>query len=188
MYVVTTRTEAGPAGCLVGFASEVSIHPPRFLAGLSIRNHTFRVAQHASYLAVHVVARRHLSLVELFGGCTGDRVNKFDLCAWHEGPYDMPILDDAAGWFVGRIHRRLALGDHVGHLLEPIAGQSPRGDEPLVSLRMYGISGRVTRREAHSRRVDARNLGVSENRGAFSETVQDWHSLGMHLRRVSAAV
>jgi flavin reductase (DIM6/NTAB) family NADH-FMN oxidoreductase RutF len=134
MYVVTTRTEAGPAGCLVGFASEVSIHPPRFLAGLSIRNHTFRAAQHARHLAVHVVSRRHLGLVELFGGRTGDRVPKFDMCAWHAGPCDMPILDDAAGWFVGRIHQRLVLGDHVGHLLEPIAGQSPRGGESLVSL------------------------------------------------------
>lgn len=134
MYVITTRTDAGPAGCLVGFAGEVSIRPPRFLAGLSIRNHTFRVAQHASYLAVHTVSRRDIGLVELFGGRTGDLVEKFDLCDWHAGPYGMPILDDAAGWFVGRIHQRFVLGDHVGHLLAPVVGQVPHPDDPLVSL------------------------------------------------------
>ncbi len=27
----------------------------------------------------------------------------------------MPILDDAAAWFVGKILDRFRLGDHVGH-------------------------------------------------------------------------
>ena len=44
MFVVTTEVGGTPAGCLVGFASQASIHPPRFLVGLSTKNHTFRVA------------------------------------------------------------------------------------------------------------------------------------------------
>jgi flavin reductase (DIM6/NTAB) family NADH-FMN oxidoreductase RutF len=35
MYVVTTRVDDESAGCLVGFTSQVSIGPPRFLVGLS---------------------------------------------------------------------------------------------------------------------------------------------------------
>ncbi|MDQ6820254.1 MAG: oxidoreductase, partial [Actinomycetota bacterium] len=31
MLVVTTALDGQQAGCLVGFASQVSIHPPRFL-------------------------------------------------------------------------------------------------------------------------------------------------------------
>ena len=42
MFVVTTGVGGTAAGCLVGFASQVSIHPPRFLVGLSTKNHTFR--------------------------------------------------------------------------------------------------------------------------------------------------
>jgi len=45
MFVVTTRVDDEWAGCLVGFTSQVSIRPPRFLVGLSKRNHTFRVAE-----------------------------------------------------------------------------------------------------------------------------------------------
>jgi hypothetical protein len=42
MVVVTTRAGNERAGCLVGFATQVSIGPPRFLVGLSKRNRTYR--------------------------------------------------------------------------------------------------------------------------------------------------
>jgi flavin reductase (DIM6/NTAB) family NADH-FMN oxidoreductase RutF len=134
MFVVTTSCARGPAGCLMGFATEVSINPPRFLAGLSKRNFTFRAAQDATHLAVHVVPRRHLALARMFGELSGDRVDKFRKCRWHKGPQDMPILDDAAGWFVGRIDCRYDLGDHVGHLLVPVAGSEAVQSERYVSL------------------------------------------------------
>src|SRR5438309_11438996 len=93
MFVVTTGADGEPSGCLVGFATQASIDPPRFLAGISRNNHTCRVAARSEYLAVHVVQRRDIELAQLFGGETGDQVNKFDLCSWHSGPHDMPILD-----------------------------------------------------------------------------------------------
>jgi choline dehydrogenase-like flavoprotein len=48
MFVVTTRPCDASGGCLVGFANQVSIRPPRFLVGLSKRNHTYRVANDAN--------------------------------------------------------------------------------------------------------------------------------------------
>ena len=63
MFVITTEAGGVTAGCLVGFASQTSIHPPRFLVGLSKRNHTFRVAADATHLAVHVFDREHLDVV-----------------------------------------------------------------------------------------------------------------------------
>ena len=134
MFVVTTRAEGVRAGCLVGFASQTSIHPPRFLVGLSKRNHTFRVASEATHLAVHVFDHEHLDTVELFGSQTGDEINKFERSSWHDGPERMPILDDAAAWFVGKIVDRFSLGDHVGHLLAPVAGQAPQELEEWVSF------------------------------------------------------
>jgi flavin reductase (DIM6/NTAB) family NADH-FMN oxidoreductase RutF len=125
MFVVTTRAGDVMSGCLVGFASQTSISPPRFLIGLSKRNMTFRVAQDATHLAVHVVAREHIGLANLFGGETGDEIDKFDRCTWHSGPEGVPILDDAGAWFVGKILDRFDVGDHVGHVLGPVAGQPP---------------------------------------------------------------
>jgi flavin reductase (DIM6/NTAB) family NADH-FMN oxidoreductase RutF len=134
MFVVTTEADGEASGCLVGFATQASIHPPRFLAGISRTNHTCRVAARSDFLAVHVVQRRHIDLARLFGGETGDRVDKFDLCSWRNGPQGMPILDDAAAWFVGKTVERIDLGDHIGYLLEPVAGAVPRHLGDLVSL------------------------------------------------------
>lgn len=127
MFVVTTRADDGTgdlAGCLVGFASQTSINPPRFLVGLSKKNHTYRIAQQATHLVVHVLPRAHVATAELFGGTTGDDTDKFAQCTWDAGPMGLPILRDASAWFVGRILDRFDVGDHVGHLLEPTDGNA----------------------------------------------------------------
>lgn len=134
MFVVTTAADGHPAGCLVGFATQTSIDPPRFLVGVSKRNHTFAVAAQSDHLAIHVLARRDVALARLFGSQTGDDIDKFARCSWHPGPAGMPILDDAPGWFVGKILRRIDLGDHLGHFMEPVAGHAPEGDVDLLSF------------------------------------------------------
>jgi flavin reductase (DIM6/NTAB) family NADH-FMN oxidoreductase RutF len=123
MFIVTVRAGEERSGCLIGFATQASIHPPRFLAALSDKNHTYRVAQGAEHLAVHFVPEGAEELAELFGGETGDEVDKFARAAWHDGPHGVPILDDCENWFVGRIVERFDFGDHRGHLLEPVAAQ-----------------------------------------------------------------
>lgn len=135
MFVVTTRVGDERAGCLVGFASQVSIHPPRFLVGLSKRNHTYRTAAlGATHLAVHLLTLDQVGLARLFGSQTGDEVDKFAQCAWSDGPEGMPILSGAAAWFVGTVLGRHDLGDHVGHLTEPVAGRAPDSLGRLVTF------------------------------------------------------
>jgi len=46
----------------------------------------------------------------------------------------MPIVDSAAGWFVGAVVIRYDLGDHVGFLLEPVDGRAPDKFEQLVTF------------------------------------------------------
>jgi flavin reductase (DIM6/NTAB) family NADH-FMN oxidoreductase RutF len=120
MFVVTTVADGERAGCLVGFASQTSIEPPRFLVCLSRNNRTYRVARTAELLAVHFVPRRSESLARLFGGCSGDDVDKFARCAWHPGPGGVPVVEACDNWFAGRVLDQVDLGDHVGFLLEPV--------------------------------------------------------------------
>jgi flavin reductase (DIM6/NTAB) family NADH-FMN oxidoreductase RutF len=123
MYVVTAVSGRERDGCLVGFATQCSIHPPRFLVCLSVKNRTYRIATTAPVLAVHLVGANQRDLAELFGGETADEVDKLAQWPWREGPEGVPILDGVDNVFVGRILDRVDLGDHVGHLLEPIAGR-----------------------------------------------------------------
>lgn len=133
MWFVTTSNGHDRAGCMVGFTTQASISPPRFLVGLSRANHTTRVAAGATHVAVHLLRRDSLDLAHLFGEQTGDRTDKFAQCRWSLGPHDLPVLDDAAAWFVGRVVHRFDLGDHIGFLLDPVAVRLPTSPAAVVT-------------------------------------------------------
>ena len=137
LLIATTATDDALAGCLVGFASQCSIDPLRFLVCLSDRNRTFRLAALADALAVHAVSDDEADLVELFGGETGDEIDKFVRCEWSPGPAGMPVLDRAPGWFVGSIAGTGNVGDHCAFLLAPVAAELRRYFEPLSMS--YGL-------------------------------------------------
>ena len=132
LFIVTVAAERELSGCLVGFASQVSIRPPRFLICLSVKNRTFEVAQRAAVLVVHFVPEQAEELAVLFGGQTGDETDKFARCDWREGPAGTPVLTSLPDWFAGRILERLDFGDHWGVLLEPIEGEARRSGPPLT--------------------------------------------------------
>ena len=119
MFIATVAADGERAGCLIGFATQCSIHPPRFLAGISDKNRTYRVAEHAESMAIHLVPEDATELAELFGGETGDDLDKFERCDWRPGPDGVPLLDGCPNRFVGRILERVDFGDHVGLVLEP---------------------------------------------------------------------
>ena len=138
MFIVTTVGRGERSGCLVGFSTQTSIDPPRFLACISDKNHTYRVAKDATHMAVHLTPADRPDVAELFGGETGDVEDKFAETEWHDGPEGLPLIDACPTWFAGRILERITLGDHVGHLLEPFAGDDA-GDSPFGFLRAMKI-------------------------------------------------
>lgn len=121
MFVLTVPGGPGSdrSGCLVGFATQCSISPPRLLICLSKANHTYRSASGARVAAVNRLGAADRGLAELFGVETGDEIDKFSRCAWTEGPGGVPLLDRATACLVGDIEDRLDLGDHEGLLLRP---------------------------------------------------------------------
>lgn len=138
MYIVTTAGEDSLSGCLVGFTTQTSIDPARFMACLSRENRTFRVAGKATHMAVHLVPENRADLAEVFGELTGDDADKLELCDWKPGPHGLPIVSGCPNWFVGRIVDRFEFGDHDGFLLEP-ENASPA--EVLDALSFSDASG-----------------------------------------------
>jgi flavin reductase (DIM6/NTAB) family NADH-FMN oxidoreductase RutF len=139
MLIVTATDGERRAGCLVGFATQCSIHPPRFLVCLSDKNFTYRVAADADVLVVHLVPAEAKELAELFGSQTGDEVDKFARCSWHEGPRGTPVLDECGNWFAGRILNRMNAGDHCAYLLEPFEAHSDIPEHPFTFHRAKRI-------------------------------------------------
>jgi flavin reductase (DIM6/NTAB) family NADH-FMN oxidoreductase RutF len=135
MFIVTAASRSERDGCLVGFTTQSSIDPPRFLVCLSDKNRTFRLAQVAEAMAVHLVPAGAIELAELFGSRTGDRVDKLARCRWSPGPQGVPLLADCPDWFVGRILERFPGGDHWCFLLDPIEASDGSPEPPLTFRR-----------------------------------------------------
>ncbi|MGW0658266.1 flavin reductase family protein [Streptodolium elevatio] len=123
------------SGCLVGFASQCSLDPARFLVCLSVVNHTHRIAVASPVLAVHALEAGQSDLAALFGEQTGDHIDKFDRCRWEPGPADVPLLTDCRVRFAGTVVERLDnLGDHTGFVLAPTdADPAPDTDDGSAS-------------------------------------------------------
>jgi flavin reductase (DIM6/NTAB) family NADH-FMN oxidoreductase RutF len=131
MLVATAVDGDDRAGCLVGFASQCSISPLRFMVWISKVNRTAVVAAAAPVLAVHFLSTADRDLAQLFGEETGDDIDKFERCRWHTGPSGAAILDDCRRWFVGRVIERVDTGDHTGYLLEPVTAHVDQWDGQL---------------------------------------------------------
>jgi flavin reductase (DIM6/NTAB) family NADH-FMN oxidoreductase RutF len=132
MFVVTASDGRERDGCLVGFATQCSIDPARFLVCLSVKNRTTGIARRASVLAVHALRKDQHGLAELFGGNTGDDVDKFASIACGDGPHGAPVLE-GCDWFAGRvIAHHDDLGDHEGFVLDVlIADDAAPSDDQL---------------------------------------------------------
>lgn len=139
LFIVTAAVGEERSGCLVGFASQMSIRPGRFLVGISVKNHTFGVALRADVLAVHFLPLEAEHLAALFGGETGDEIDKFARVGWRPGPAGTPILTELENWFAGRVLERFDFGDHHGFLLEPIEGEARHAGSPLTFRRAKWI-------------------------------------------------
>lgn len=133
MVVVTAAHGSERSGCLVGFHTQCSIEPARWLVCISKENHTFGLARRVSQLGVHFLRADQRELAELFGSATDDVVDKFARCAWRPGPGDVPILD-GCDWIVGRVVLRVDLGDHEGYVLDVVAAAHEHRDAPQLGF------------------------------------------------------
>ena len=133
MMIVTASDGRERSGCLVGFTTQASMHPPRFLVMLSKANHTYGVARESVALVVHVLHEGDEQLAARFGELSGDDVDKFDGLEVIDGPGGAPVLV-GLDWFAGRVLRSIDCGDHVGFLLAPHDGSSRRVGEATYGL------------------------------------------------------
>jgi flavin reductase (DIM6/NTAB) family NADH-FMN oxidoreductase RutF len=135
MVIVTTRVGDEMDGCLVGFSTQCSIDPLRYLVGLSVTNRTYELAVRASTLVVHVLhdTPSDRALASWFGEHTGRDTDKLARCDWKPGPDGVPVLA-GCDWFAGPVVVRCEAGDHVAFVIDISEGDAPRAHEPWLLL------------------------------------------------------
>jgi flavin reductase (DIM6/NTAB) family NADH-FMN oxidoreductase RutF len=120
-YVITVRApDADMSGCLAGFVTQCSIHPPNFLVCISKQNHTMPVAERATSMGLHLLGDDQVDLARLFGEETGDIVDKFAGVDWRLGSTGAPLLVDCAVSTEGHILGHFSVGDHEAFLLRGV--------------------------------------------------------------------
>jgi flavin reductase (DIM6/NTAB) family NADH-FMN oxidoreductase RutF len=151
MAVVTAAEGDELAGCLVGFHGQASIDPPRYAVWLSKANHTYRVAQRATHLGVHLLTDGDddRNLAELFGTRSGDDVDKFAGLDHEPGPGGAPLLAAVPNRLV---LRRVVLldegGDHVCATGEPVDATTAG---PFCPLRLAQVDHLTPGHQAEER-------------------------------------
>jgi len=138
--IVTVASDGVSAGCLVTFFMQASMDPLRFIVCLSKQNRTYRVARSADSMVLHVLGAEEADLAELFGGHSGDDIDKFARCGWSPAADGTPVLDRAPQWVRGSILDRVDTGDHVAFLLDAIDVAAPRRPVPLRFGDIRGIT------------------------------------------------
>jgi flavin reductase (DIM6/NTAB) family NADH-FMN oxidoreductase RutF len=133
MVIVTTVGGGERAGCLVGFHTQCSMDPARYLVCVSPENRTFAAVEDSDTVVVHHLAAHQTSLASLFGEETGDETDKFAWCAWSPGPGEVPVLSEIEDWWAGHIVDRVPLGDHIGFVLEPVDAHVGDPHPPFTS-------------------------------------------------------
>jgi len=139
LHIVTACHGYRRDGCLVAFATQASMKPPRMLVCLSTANLTYRIAVSSPALAVHLVPADRHDLAERFGGRTGDDTDKLSDIAWTAGPGGLPLLDDCPVRLIGQVVSRHPFGDHEGFLLEPLEDADVAKQEPLLTSEAMDI-------------------------------------------------
>lgn len=135
MAIVTARSRDGrTGGCLIGFHTQASIDPARYLVCLSNKNHTYRLASDATHLGVHFLAADQLELAELFGTTCSAEVDKFAGLSVGEGQGGTPVITSCAHWFVGEVLGTLPINDHVAFGLRPVESGGPDTSAPLLGF------------------------------------------------------
>jgi flavin reductase (DIM6/NTAB) family NADH-FMN oxidoreductase RutF len=132
LLVVTTEADGTRAGCVVGFYTQCSIEPPQFAVWISKANFTYRTALFAKHLALHFLTEGDDDIAELFGGYSGDDIDKFERCEWHAWEHGLPLLDRLPNRIVlERLAVMDAGGDHVCFVGAPVDASSSGEFEPL---------------------------------------------------------
>jgi len=127
---VVTAPGTPPSGFTATSFTSVSLEPPLVSFCLDRSSSSWPAVAVAEHVAVHLLAQHQQDLARTFATSGIDRFAA--PTAWRVGPHGVPVLDGTLAWLVCRVADRVAAGDHVVVLAEPLLAQHGDEDAPLI--------------------------------------------------------
>lgn len=130
--IVTAASAGGPVGVTVSSFGSASLHPPLIVVWIGERASAWPVLRTAPLFAVHLLGAEQAELADLFARTGADRFGPDT--AWAPDSDGVPHLLDAPIRLRCRAVRRIAVGDHVGLVGEPVEIQHACHANPATPL------------------------------------------------------
>lgn len=128
--IITAEGADGPVGVTVSSFGSASMHPPLVVAWIGAKASAWPVLSAAPLFAVHLLGTGQRDLAELFARSGADRFGPDT--QWKPDDEGVPHLLDAPVRMRCRAVRRIAVGDHVALVGEPVEIRAAREVAPLV--------------------------------------------------------
>jgi flavin reductase (DIM6/NTAB) family NADH-FMN oxidoreductase RutF len=140
--IVTAQGPGGPVGVTVSSFTSASMNPPLIVVWIGDGASAWPVLRTAPLFAVHLLHAGQSDLSDLFAKTGSDRFG--DGTNWTPDVDGVPHLLDAPLRLRCRTARRIAVGDHVALVGEPLEVQHTGGTPPLVRFqgRYTSVHGR----------------------------------------------
>ncbi len=128
--IITTATDAGPAGLVVNSFTSVSLDPPLVGFFPARASRTWALIRAAGAFCVNILAVHQEPLARVFAQPVADR---FRDVAWLPAPHTgSPVLDGVLGWIDCTLYDAVATGDHDLALGRVQAAEGGAFAAPLV--------------------------------------------------------
>jgi flavin reductase (DIM6/NTAB) family NADH-FMN oxidoreductase RutF len=128
--IVTAHGPDGPVGVTVSSFTSASMNPPLIVVWIGDGASAWPVLRTAPLFAVHLLHAGQSDLSDLFAKTGSDRFGS--TTNWEPDVDGVPHLLDAPLRLRCRTARRIAVGDHVALVGEPLEVQHAVGSSPLV--------------------------------------------------------
>lgn len=178
--VLTARQDDGtPRGFTANSFTSVSLDPPLLLVCLAKSAHSCATFTSADHFGVNILGKDQQAISALFASRSAD---KFDICGWHSGAADVPMIDGALARFACRKERLIDAGDHIvliGRVIDFATGEgAPLG---YFKGRYFSVDADTPLVQAVAATAGARIGAVLMQDGAVLMTVAPDGALSLPL-------
>lgn len=136
MYVISTKDELRPTGCIANCAMQVTVEPATIAVSINHENHTNESIIKNGQFAISILSEKtDAELISTFGFHTGKNVDKFDQVSYFEKD-ELPILSDSCGYLICKLIDKLETATHTVFLGEILDGDVLNND-PVMTYDYY---------------------------------------------------
>lgn len=157
LYIISTRCNDAPVGCVVNTFSQVTSKPAQASIAINKDNHTTEgIRQSGAFEAVVLDQTATMELIGQFGFHSSVDVDKFVGFAHAESEQGLPyVADHVCAHFSVKVTQEVDLGSHVLFIGDVVAAEAIGAEEPMTYAYYHQVKGGKTPPKAPSYNEEA---------------------------------